>query len=316
MAHDPGIVDRPSAEGARAVALALLAEARERAGRLGSPVADDALHDFRVSVRRLRSTLRAWRDVLGRAVRDKDVRRLRRAARATGDARDAEVLLAWIGQAARDLPAAQRPAAGWLAHRLERRTRPADLAATGGRFVAGTRSLARRLKGGRATSSGETFGRAVAERIRRQASRVASRLSRVETLADAPQAHRARIEGKRLRYLLEPLRHTADVEAESAVVALKGLQDVLGELNDALTALEVLRAARREADVPELRPGLAALENRAARRTTAAFARVRREVLRVRRGGPLEPALDVAAALEARSARRPRSRTRERNPDP
>ena len=316
MALDPEILDRPPAEGARIVAQALLAEARERAGRLGSPVVDDVLHDFRVSVRRLRSTLRAWRDVLGPAVRNKDLRRLRRAARATGDARDAEVLLAWIGQASRDLPAAQRPAVDWLARRLAGKTRAADLAVTGDRFVAATGSLARRLVGRRAPTSGETFGRAVAERIRRQAARVASRLSRVGSLDDAPDAHRARIEGKRLRYLLEPLRHTAGVETEAAVEALKDLQDLLGELNDALAAREALRAAREESADPELRPGLAALEARAAGRAAAAFARLRRDVLSRGSGAPLEPALAVASALETRGVRRPPSRTRKRNPDP
>ena len=304
MALDPEILDRPPAEGARIVAQALLAEARERAGRLGSPVVDDALHDFRVSVRRLRSTLRAWRDVLGPAVRDKDLRRLRRAARATGDARDAEVLLAWIGQASRGLPAAHRPAADWLARRLAREACAADLAVAGERFVAGTGSLARRLEGERAPSSGETFARAVADRIRRQASRVASRLSRVKSLDDAPDAHRARIEGKRLRYLLEPLRHAAGVDAEPAVEALKGLQDLLGELHDALAAFETLRAARKESAGPELRPGLAALEKQAAARAAAAFARLRREVISRGEGALLEPALAVAAALETRAERR------------
>jgi CHAD domain-containing protein len=125
MAPHPDLLDRPATEGARTVVLGLVAEARVRTARLGKPGDDEALHDFRVSVRRLRSALRTWRDVLGRAARDKDLRRLRRVARSTGEARDTEVLLAWIGQAAGELPASQRAAAGWLSRRLASGSRSA-----------------------------------------------------------------------------------------------------------------------------------------------------------------------------------------------
>ena len=314
MALHQEILDRPPSEGARTVALALLAEARERAGRLGDPGDASALHDFRVSIRRLRSTLRAWRDVLGGAVRDKDLRRLRRVARSTGDARDAEVLLAWIARAAEHLPAAHRPAAEWLSRRVEPRTRDADLSASVERFIEAADSLSRRLKHVRPPPSGETFGEAIAARIREQATAVAAWLARVETPADAPLAHRARIEGKRLRYLLEPLRDTPGAESADALKALKRFQDILGELNDALVASQVVRASRHDAEAermrtaepdggPGLRPGLLALELQAVRRAETAFDQLRREVLS-RQGGPtLDPALAVAAALAIRAAR-------------
>jgi len=308
MALEPEILDRPSAEGARLVTLALISEACERAVRIGDPGDEEALHDFRVSVRRLRSTLRAWRDVLGRAVRDRDLDRLRKIARATADARDAEVLVAWIDRTAKDLRAAHRPAATWLAREHARRTRGVDLAATGERFVAACAPLSRRLKRRRRPRNTEAFAAAVAARVRDQAARVASRLSRVETLADAPHAHRARIEEKRLRYLLEPLRDVPGVGAEHAVTALRRLQDLLGALNDAVLALEAVGAARREAGHGDrgrrLRPGLVALELHAASRAAAAFARVRAEVLPRRGSALLEPALAVAETLEARAARR------------
>ena len=316
MVLHPEILDRPPSEGARTVALAFLGEARERAGRLGDPGDASALHDFRVSVRRLRSALRTWRDALGGAVRDKDLRRLRKAARATNDARDAEVLLAWIGRAAGTLPPAHRAAAEWLSRRLEPRTRGADLTVSVERFVEAADSLSRRLKRQRPRSSGETFGEAIAVRVREQAAAVSAWLARVETPADAPLAHRARIEGKRLRYLLEPLRDTPGVESADAVKALKELQDLLGELNDFRVAADVLRAARNEVEAermatakpdedpgPDLSPGLLALELQAERRAATAFEQLRREVLSRRGGPPLAPALAVAAALDARIAR-------------
>jgi CHAD domain-containing protein len=314
MALDPELLDRPPSEGARTVVLAFLAEARERAGRMGDPGDGEALHDFRVSVRRLRSALRAWRDVLGGAVRDKDLRRLRRVARATGEARDAEVLLAWVGQATEELPPTHRAAAEWLSGRLAPRAGRSDLSATVERFVETADSLSRRLKRERPAPCRETFGEAVSARIREQVAAVGSWLSRVETPADAPLAHRARIEGKRLRYLLEPLSDTPGAESAGAVKALKWFQDLLGDLNDSRVASDVLRAARHEAERmhsekpdedpgPDLIPGLLALELQAERRGATAYEQLRREVLSRQGGPPLEPALAVAAALDARAAR-------------
>jgi CHAD domain-containing protein len=309
MTPHPDLLDLPASEGARAVVLGLLAEARERAGRLANPGDDEALHDFRVSVRRLRSALRTWREVLGRAVRDKDVRRLRRVARSTGEARDTEVLLAWVDQAARELPASQRPVAGWLARRLAPPDGEARLRRAARRLVEAAdglfHRLGRELIAGRTVPTGPTYGSAVAARIREQARAVGGFLARVETLDDAPIAHRARIRGKRLRYLLEPLRDAPGAPAARALKSMKRLQDLLGELNDARVASEVLRAVRREdeedpAAGPGIRRGLVTLDALAARRAEAAFERLRTEVLTGHGDAALGPALDVAAALEAR----------------
>jgi len=325
MALPAEILDRPPAEGARTVALALLAEAREQAGRVGARGDREALHDFRVAVRRLRSTLRAWRDVLGPAVRGKDLRRLRRVARATGDARDAEVLLAWLDRSVGDLPPAHRAAAAWLGRRLEERARHPDVSSAVDRLVRTCDRLEPRIRRARPGAAGGGFDRALAARIREHAGDVAGWLARVETSADAPLAHRARIAGKRLRYLLEPLRDTPGAGSRDAVKALKRLQDLLGDLQDARVAAEVIHAARREAEAGppraaghgpgrRLRPGLLALEVSAGRRAASLLARLREEVVPTRGEVALGPALEVAAALEARAARRKRRRPTARRP--
>jgi CHAD domain-containing protein len=314
MAHRPEFLDQPATEGARALLLALLDEARPRAPRLADEGDVGALHDFRVSVRRLRSALRSWRGVLGRSVRDKDLRRLRRVARATGEARDTEVLLAWIDGMAGDLPAAHRPAAGWIARRLGAGRHEADLSRAVERFAAAAGPLSRRLSRPRAGRGEETFGKALARRIRKQAGAVSAWISRVEVPADAPVAHRARIAGKRLRYLIEPLRDAPGAAPEGALKALKHLQDLLGELNDARLASDVLRSLVAEAEAgrrsrrkragdPDPLPGLVALQRRAERRASNAFGRLRREVLAAPDGAPLAPAVAIAAALEARGHR-------------
>jgi len=76
---------------AKHIARALLCELRRARRRLATRRDDMALHAFRVALRRLRSTLQMYRPVLGRDMVPRKLRRrLKRLARATGAARDAE----------------------------------------------------------------------------------------------------------------------------------------------------------------------------------------------------------------------------------
>jgi CHAD domain-containing protein len=105
----PSLLDRPAAEAARLLALRLLDDAASARLRLGRPDDPEALHDFRVAIRRLRSSIRAWRDVLDNAVSPRVLRRLRRLARATSESRDLEVHLAWVAAQAPNQREYQRP---------------------------------------------------------------------------------------------------------------------------------------------------------------------------------------------------------------
>ena len=55
------LLERPVQEGARLIALAFLDDASAALPRLDDADDTEALHDFRVSIRRMRSTLRAYR---------------------------------------------------------------------------------------------------------------------------------------------------------------------------------------------------------------------------------------------------------------
>jgi hypothetical protein len=59
-----------------------------------------------------------------------------------------------------------------------------------------------------------------------------NRLIAVRAIADQVEAHQARIAGKRLRYVLEPLAPRIET-APAIIVQLKALQDGLGRLHDA-----------------------------------------------------------------------------------
>jgi len=317
MTLDLETLDRTPSEGARIVALALLADAVEAAGRVHDREDAEALHDFRVAVRRLRSSLRAWQPVLGEALRKKDLKRLRGVGQATNEARDAEVLLAWLASLPSALPESHRPAVDWLSSRLADRRHRSRGGAEAPAVETLTRvaeKLARRLAAppAAATSPTPTFAGALAVLVRAQARALRDELGRVSSAEAVAHAHRARIAGKRLRYLLEPLRGTKKVDSDAAVKRLKELQDLLGELHDAHVAAAEVAAARVEAaadvirrsageDGPGLRPGLIAVERAAHERARRAFGRLESEVLERKAVTVLDPVYAVAVALEERS---------------
>src|SRR5438128_2483508 len=110
----------PAPGAAHRIALSLLDAATAARERLPDTGDAEALHDFRVAMRRLRSTLRAYQPQL-EAVPAKLRRRLRDLARATGEARDVEVQISWLERQRNELPAARRAGVPWLLSRLTQR---------------------------------------------------------------------------------------------------------------------------------------------------------------------------------------------------
>jgi CHAD domain-containing protein len=231
------LLDRPARRSARVIALALLDDATRARRRLEQ--ADfDAIHDFRVAVRRLRSWLRSLDPWLEESVPKKARRQLARAARATGTSRDAEVHLEWLREQRNTLNARQRYGLDWLVERIQTDKEAADARmnekATA-HFDRARDKLAATLPIYTARvdqdEAEDTFAVVMAGLLREGAARLAKRIGRIESFADARPAHVARIAAKRLRYLLEPI--AADVESGTALVReLASLQDTLGDWND------------------------------------------------------------------------------------
>jgi CHAD domain-containing protein len=244
------LLTRPVEEATRLVALQRLdaaAAALERRRENDDP---EALHDFRVALRRLRSLIRAYRRYLQGVARQRVRRRLRRLVRETNAGRDAEVLLDWLRVQHDGLSARERAGWRWLVARVETRERDAAAALTGvaARFGKLNQRLRRRLARYRMTvdlgdgaGAGATFGTATAGALRDLAEDLSQRLAAPAEPGDAAAVHAARISAKRLRYLLEPV--AGAVGGEAALEQLRGLQDLLGELNDAHVAERELAAA-------------------------------------------------------------------------
>ncbi len=122
------LLERPVEEAARLIALSLLNEARAARARLDQPGDIEALHDFRVALRRLRSILRAYRRYLKDSLSTPMRRRLRALATATGGSRDAEVRIAWLQAQKAKFSARQHVGLTWLITSLTEHKQRADTA--------------------------------------------------------------------------------------------------------------------------------------------------------------------------------------------
>jgi CHAD domain-containing protein len=153
--------------------------------------------------------------------------------RGTNAARDAEVQLAWLTRQYGSLGRSERPGCSWLMRRLQRRKRRAYRTA-GGHLAGDFRDVARRMRR-RIKDAGEAepgaYRDTLAELVVGGAASMRARAGSVAAADDEENVHRSRIQVKRLRYLVEPLRKELP-EARRLIRNLGKLQDLLGELHD------------------------------------------------------------------------------------
>lgn len=246
MGAEGTLLDCSADEGVRRLVVQWIDDSITAADRTADANDTEALHDMRVALRKLRTALRTYRGVLRGAVKRKRLTRLRDLVRQTGEGRDAEVQLAWIESVAPQLEAEAHPGARWHRERLlERKER--GYRRLREETVPALRELLPKLRENVSSymverrvferPDHETFGQILGQRLREQIEDLVIMLRRVRSIEDEELAHEARISGKRLRYLLEPVRD----EAKSSLKTLKSLQDSLGELNDIAVRTAVMR---------------------------------------------------------------------------
>jgi CHAD domain-containing protein len=247
MADFPAdLLDRPAVLTASTVAIAYLDAAVAAAARLTGGGDAEALHDFRVAIRRLRVTVRAYPG-LHETVSGKHRRRLRKLVRATNPARDAEVQLAWFSGRSRRFTPTERAAFGPLRARL-RDARRRVLSEARGELQERFEKLERKLRRQLTTVQSEAgpheapFRAVAAATLVQHARDLARRLSEASASTEPAELHATRIAAKRLRYLLEPVE-SALTGGGVLVRRLKDLQDLFGALTDAHELETVLRAA-------------------------------------------------------------------------
>ena len=248
------LLDMPVERALRRLVRRQVATAARGLERARNPGDHKGLHAFRVAIRRLRSLLRAYQPWLGRAAGNKPRRRLRELTRTTNAARDAHVQLTWLAAEAPSLDREDRAGVAWMRKKLRSRQRGmtrAAVAQLGLDFARATRLLDRRL--GKPKDLDECpFRSAFGELLEPAADKFRMRLAANEGPGDDKSIHRTRIQVKRLRYLVEPLRNASE-EARAVDKRLRKLQKLLGEMHDTQVIETELAAAVEEAAAEKAR---------------------------------------------------------------
>jgi len=276
---------RPANEAARILALSYLRQIERDQTRLEDPDDREALHDFRVGIRRFRSCIRAYRPQLKNSLNRKTEQSLRKLMRQTNAGRDTEVQLKWLRNQGDRMQPEDTQGLFWLVGRLEGRkleTLDPVTAKMGGQFSKTAAKLRRRLSilkveiepgPGRRNP---TFEQVTGEAIAKHVTRLDEDLRQTVGATDVKQAHRTRVSIKRLRYLLEPVARW-NPRSRDLIGRLKQAQDRLGELHDMhmlsdeiASAIETLAKSHPD---DQSEPGLRTLERLAREQGTAAFGR-------------------------------------------
>jgi CHAD domain-containing protein len=200
----------------------------------------EALHDFRVGIRRFRSCIRAYRSQLKNSLNRKTEQSLRKLMRETNAGRDTEVKLNWLRNQGDRMQPEDTQGLFWLIGRLEgRKLEMLDpvTAEIAGQFRKTAAKLRRRLSilkveieagPGRRNL---TFGQVTGEAIEQHVTRLDEDLKHILDATNVKEAHRTRVSIKRLRYLLEPVARW-NPWSRDLIGKLKEAQDRLGELHD------------------------------------------------------------------------------------
>ena len=232
----------------------------------------EGVHQARVATRRLRSDLRTFRPLLDRewstALRDE----LGWIARALGEVRDGDVLLARLLEGTTELPEPLREAAAQTLATLQesrdaafvvlldalRSERYADLL---DRLVEAARVPALRERAGRPAAD------EIPQLVRRPWHKLEKRTAQLPEDPTDSQLHEVRIRAKRVRYAADAAAPVSAKPARALAHAAARLQDVLGDLNDAVVASGWLETQAEQADsrdAAEAAEALAKLERAAA----------------------------------------------------
>jgi CHAD domain-containing protein len=226
-----------AAQEARRVLLEQLAVARKAREEIDNTRRTEALHHFRVSLRRMHTWLRNFAEVL--TVTKKQRHRLRKIARATNSARDAQAHLEALEEKASPELSAVRESLKEKERSEMKQLRKHTLK----EFDRLEKKLRKRLK----RSDGHddvAFAQALVEKLMSGVSDLEVILRQVLATHDPEKCHNARVRVKELRYLLQPYKRL-DPDLGIAVDKLEELQTLLGQLHDLDTFQDELETLKK-----------------------------------------------------------------------
>jgi CHAD domain-containing protein len=212
----------------------------------------DAVHQMRVTTRRLRSTLQSFSQALGWSGSQHLVGELRWLGRVLGAARDAEVLAGHLAGALDQVPAEQ--VIGPVKARVEGHYAPQRAAARTAllaaldseRYVLLLGELDRWITGPPASAAAGRPARAVLPgAVRRTYRRTARRMRRAQRAEEGTGTdvalHEARKAAKRARYAGEAVTPALGRKAGRFTKRMKKIQSVLGDHQDTVIARQAAR---------------------------------------------------------------------------
>lgn len=218
---------------------------KETAPRVLRAADDEAIHDLRVAIRRMRTLLKMSRSLFGRWHTDVVRNAFREVMQATGELRDEEVLEETLADLSKASEAEDRELGAWIEERkpLEAALRQAVVA----RIERGDLDRARLLLKALLVFPVEPdrnedlarFARRTVERARRK---VESK--RDVEVTDVVGMHDLRIAYKELRYSIELLADALPIDARAQLEPATVFQKRLGELHDVDMATEVIQEAK------------------------------------------------------------------------
>ncbi len=220
-----------------------------RANHAGLLANEDAefVHDVRVAMRRLRSLVSQLKGVLAEPEQQHLADELRWLASRTGPARDLDTLLFELRLGEPELRTELEPVVMAFAAERERIQAVLQADFRSGRAQA-IRTRLRSVFSGKGDpqcagpKAGMPFRELLAARLRRRFRQVAALAGQLTEHSPAADLHQLRISCKKLRYLLEGCRgFVSKDELAGASQHLKGLQSVLGALQDSAVQAELAR---------------------------------------------------------------------------
>jgi len=226
--------------GARQIHLTLLGVLAANEPGLRANLDTEFLHDFRVTVRRTRSLLGQIRHVFPPGVVEHFSTEFAWIGRLTGPPRDLDVLVLMLREQRRDIPANDMDALmAFLGEAQRQEHRGLVEALNSDRYRRLLVEWEALLTAPAAlVPEARNAGRLLAEVVSRRAWRLSRRIAASATTIDehtaAARVHEVRISAKKLRYLVDVTPGFYDpADLERILSALKKLQRVLGDFNDA-----------------------------------------------------------------------------------
>jgi len=226
-------------KGARQIHLALLEIILSNQSGLQANLDSEFLHDFRVAVRRTRSLLGQIKQVFGEDVVNHFSSEFSWLGKLTGPPRDLDVLMLTLRERRRQIPfeGLEAVIAFLEQKRREEHARLVELL-TGNRFKSLTSAWKAFLQQPSPPAMAPNAPRPLTDVMFERAWRLSRKIGRLAADLDeataAEAVHDLRVRAKKLRYLVDVTPGSGeDADLNRVLVALKALQRVLGDFNDA-----------------------------------------------------------------------------------